>query len=148
MSIASKGESDHRRMRSLGGNPTQAQLKAIIAEENLTAPFDFPRFLDLMAKHKKAEPFSKTQNRESNAKENSMCRKGGLLVDNKEARSPNWNTESKAKSVHVASDGSYGDRDSFERLPDVALIDWWNLSINRKGRHRSKGWNFRTRKHT
>ncbi|KHN42716.1 Putative calcium-binding protein CML7 [Glycine soja] len=38
-------------MRSLGGNPTQAQLKAIVAEENLTAPFDFPRFLDLMAKH-------------------------------------------------------------------------------------------------
>ncbi|KAL1316622.1 hypothetical protein HN51_068799 [Arachis hypogaea] len=46
-------------MRSLGGNPTQAQLKAIIAEENLTAPFDFPRFLDLMAKHMKAEPFDR-----------------------------------------------------------------------------------------
>ena len=46
-------------MRSLGGNPTQAQLKAIVAEENLTAPFDFPRFLDLMAKHMKPEPFDR-----------------------------------------------------------------------------------------
>ncbi|KAL4348075.1 hypothetical protein GQ457_17G021190 [Hibiscus cannabinus] len=46
-------------MRSLGGNPTQAQLKAIIAEEKLTTPFDFPRFLDLMSKHMKLEPFDK-----------------------------------------------------------------------------------------
>ncbi|MBA0718661.1 hypothetical protein Golax_006394 [Gossypium laxum] len=46
-------------MRSLGGNPTQAQLKAIIAEEKLTAPFDFPRFLDLMSKHMKPEPFDR-----------------------------------------------------------------------------------------
>ncbi|KAF7819482.1 putative calcium-binding protein CML13 [Senna tora] len=46
-------------MRSLGGNPTQAQLKSIIAQENLTAPFDFPRFLDLMAKHMKSEPFDR-----------------------------------------------------------------------------------------
>jgi calcium-binding protein CML len=46
-------------MRSLGGNPTQAQLKSIIAKENLTVPFDFPRFLDLMAKHMKAEPFDR-----------------------------------------------------------------------------------------
>ena len=46
-------------MRSLGGNPTQAQLKSIVAGENLTAPFDFPRFLDLMAKHMKAEPFDR-----------------------------------------------------------------------------------------
>ncbi|KAK7252660.1 hypothetical protein RIF29_36767 [Crotalaria pallida] len=46
-------------MRSLGGNPTQAQLKSIVAEENLTAPFDFPRFLDLMAKHMKPEPFDR-----------------------------------------------------------------------------------------
>ncbi|KAF4360428.1 hypothetical protein F8388_001899 [Cannabis sativa] len=46
-------------MRSLGGNPTQAQLKSIIAEEKLTAPFDFPRFLDLMAKHMKPEPFDR-----------------------------------------------------------------------------------------
>ncbi|KAJ6962621.1 hypothetical protein NC652_001317 [Populus alba x Populus x berolinensis] len=46
-------------MRSLGGNPTQAQLKSIISQENLTAPFDFPRFLDLMAKHMKAEPFDR-----------------------------------------------------------------------------------------
>ncbi|XWS49808.1 hypothetical protein CRYUN_Cryun12cG0034600 [Craigia yunnanensis] len=46
-------------MRSLGGNPTQAQLKAIVAEEKLTAPFDFPRFLDLMAKHMKPEPFDR-----------------------------------------------------------------------------------------
>ncbi|KAF4371144.1 hypothetical protein F8388_020871 [Cannabis sativa] len=44
-------------MRSLGGNPTQAQLKSIIVEEKLSAPFDFPRFLDLMAKHMKPEPF-------------------------------------------------------------------------------------------
>ncbi|KAG5228482.1 40S ribosomal protein [Salix suchowensis] len=46
-------------MRSLGGNPTQAQLKSIISQESLTAPFDFPRFLDLMAKHMKAEPFDR-----------------------------------------------------------------------------------------
>ncbi|KAL1136694.1 hypothetical protein V6Z11_A12G256100 [Gossypium hirsutum] len=46
-------------MRSLGGNPTQAQLKAIIAEEKLTAPFDFPRFFDLMSKHMKPEPFDR-----------------------------------------------------------------------------------------
>lgn len=46
-------------MRSLGGNPTQAQLKSIVAEENLTAPFDFPQFLDLMAKHVKPEPFDR-----------------------------------------------------------------------------------------
>jgi calcium-binding protein CML len=44
-------------MRSLGGNPTQAQLKSIVAEENLTSPFDFSRFLDLMSKHMKPEPF-------------------------------------------------------------------------------------------
>ncbi|XP_022923443.1 probable calcium-binding protein CML13 [Cucurbita pepo subsp. pepo] len=46
-------------MRSLGGNPTQAQLKAIIAEENLTAPFDFNRFLEIMSKHMKHEPFDR-----------------------------------------------------------------------------------------
>ncbi|KAI3410221.1 uncharacterized protein J3R85_018913 [Psidium guajava] len=46
-------------MRSLGGNPTQAQLKSIIADESLTSPFDFPRFLDLMSKHLKAEPFDR-----------------------------------------------------------------------------------------
>ncbi|XP_038970716.1 probable calcium-binding protein CML7 [Phoenix dactylifera] len=44
-------------MRSLGGNPTQAQLKEIAAAENLTAPFDFPRFLDLMRAHLRPEPF-------------------------------------------------------------------------------------------
>ncbi|CAI9774987.1 unnamed protein product [Fraxinus pennsylvanica] len=46
-------------MRSLGGNPTQAQLKSIIAEENLNSPFDFNRFLDLMSKHLKPEPFDR-----------------------------------------------------------------------------------------
>ncbi|XP_058104631.1 probable calcium-binding protein CML13 [Magnolia sinica] len=46
-------------MRSLGGNPTQAQLKGIVAQENLTSPFDFPRFLDLMKKHLKPEPFDR-----------------------------------------------------------------------------------------
>ncbi|RXH97354.1 hypothetical protein DVH24_036022 [Malus domestica] len=46
-------------MRSLGGNPTQAQLKSIVAEEKLTAPFNFPRFLELMAKHMKPEPFDR-----------------------------------------------------------------------------------------
>lgn len=46
-------------MRSLGGNPTQAQLKAIAAEEGLTSPFDFPRFLELMRKHLRAEPFDR-----------------------------------------------------------------------------------------
>lgn len=46
-------------MRSLGGNPTQAKLKEIVAQENLTTPFDFPRFLDLMSKHMKPEPFDR-----------------------------------------------------------------------------------------
>jgi len=46
-------------MRSLGGNPTQAQLKEIVTAESLTAPFDFPRFLDLMKKHMKPEPFDR-----------------------------------------------------------------------------------------
>ncbi|KAL0913918.1 hypothetical protein M5K25_017410 [Dendrobium thyrsiflorum] len=46
-------------MRSLGGNPTQAQLKATATEEGLTAPFDFTRFLELMRKHLRAEPFDR-----------------------------------------------------------------------------------------
>nr|XP_016442344.1 PREDICTED: probable calcium-binding protein CML13 [Nicotiana tabacum]XP_016442345.1 PREDICTED: probable calcium-binding protein CML13 [Nicotiana tabacum]XP_016442346.1 PREDICTED: probable calcium-binding protein CML13 [Nicotiana tabacum] len=46
-------------MRSLGGNPTQAQLKSIIAEEKLTSSFDFNRILDLMSKHLKPEPFDR-----------------------------------------------------------------------------------------
>jgi len=46
-------------MRSLGGNPTQAQLKEIVTAESLNAPFDFPRFLDLMKKHMKPEPFDR-----------------------------------------------------------------------------------------
>nr|CAD1840695.1 unnamed protein product [Ananas comosus var. bracteatus] len=46
-------------MRSLGGNPTQAQLKEIAASENLTAPFDFPRFLELMRAHLRPEPFDR-----------------------------------------------------------------------------------------
>ncbi|XP_050379081.1 probable calcium-binding protein CML13 [Argentina anserina] len=46
-------------MRSLGGNPTQAQLKSIVSEEKLTAPFDFNRFLELMSKHMKPEPFDR-----------------------------------------------------------------------------------------
>ncbi|KAI8540303.1 hypothetical protein RHMOL_Rhmol09G0252400 [Rhododendron molle] len=46
-------------MRSLGGNPTQAQLKSIVSDEALTSPFDFPRFLDLMSKHLKPEPFDR-----------------------------------------------------------------------------------------
>ncbi|KAL7163134.1 hypothetical protein ACSBR2_039267 [Camellia fascicularis] len=39
-------------MRFLCGNPTQAQLKSIVAKENLNSPFDFPRFLALMSKHR------------------------------------------------------------------------------------------------
>ncbi|XP_074578535.1 putative calcium-binding protein CML7 [Curcuma longa] len=46
-------------MRSLGGNPTQAQLKDIAATEGLTDPFDFPRFLDLMGKYLRPEPFDR-----------------------------------------------------------------------------------------
>uniref|UniRef100_A0A0E0LQP3 EF-hand domain-containing protein n=1 Tax=Oryza punctata TaxID=4537 RepID=A0A0E0LQP3_ORYPU len=46
-------------MRSLGGNPTQAQLRDIAAQEKLTAPFDFPRFLDLMRAHLRPEPFDR-----------------------------------------------------------------------------------------
>lgn len=46
-------------MRSLGGNPTQAQLKEIAASEGLTAPFDFPLFLELMRKHLRPEPFDR-----------------------------------------------------------------------------------------
>ncbi|XP_020214665.1 probable calcium-binding protein CML13 isoform X2 [Cajanus cajan] len=48
-------------MRSLGGNPTQTQLKAIVAEENLTGhgPIRLPPFLHLMAKHMNPEPFDR-----------------------------------------------------------------------------------------
>lgn len=46
-------------MRSLGGNPTQAQLKEITTTEKLTSPFDFPRFLDLMKTHLNPEPFDR-----------------------------------------------------------------------------------------
>ena len=46
-------------MRSLGGNPTQAQLRDIAAQEKLTAPFDFPRFLELMRAHLRPEPFDR-----------------------------------------------------------------------------------------
>ncbi|KAF9617807.1 hypothetical protein IFM89_038989 [Coptis chinensis] len=46
-------------MRSLGGNPTQAQLKEIVTLEKLTSPFDFPKFLELMRKHMKLEPFDR-----------------------------------------------------------------------------------------
>ncbi|KAH7686800.1 calcium-binding protein CML protein [Dioscorea alata] len=46
-------------MRSLGGNPTQAQLKEIIAAEALTGPFDFPHFLDIMRRHFRLEPFDR-----------------------------------------------------------------------------------------
>ena len=40
-------------MRSLGGNPTQAQLRDIASQEKLTAPFDSPRFLGLTRAHLK-----------------------------------------------------------------------------------------------
>ncbi|KAH7664693.1 calcium-binding protein CML protein [Dioscorea alata] len=46
-------------MRSLGGNPTQAQLKDIVASEKLSGSFDFPRFLDLMRRHFRPEPFDR-----------------------------------------------------------------------------------------
>ncbi|WOK92922.1 hypothetical protein Cni_G01614 [Canna indica] len=46
-------------MRSLGGNPTEAQLKEIATCEGLTAPFDFPRFLELMHKYLRPEPFDR-----------------------------------------------------------------------------------------
>ncbi|XP_078440594.1 putative calcium-binding protein CML7 [Wolffia australiana] len=46
-------------MRSLGGNPTMAQIKEIVAEEKLSEPFDFPRFLQLMRKHLKPESFER-----------------------------------------------------------------------------------------
>ncbi|XP_078173549.1 putative calcium-binding protein CML7 [Carex rostrata] len=46
-------------MRSLGGNPTQAQLKEITTSEKLTAPFDFNRFLELMRTHLRPEPFDR-----------------------------------------------------------------------------------------
>ena len=41
-------------MRFLGGNLTQAQLKAIVAE----APFNFLWFLDLIVKYMKPETFN------------------------------------------------------------------------------------------
>lgn len=44
-------------MQSLEETPTQAQLKSIVNTNNPTAPFDFHRFLNLMAKHMKAKPF-------------------------------------------------------------------------------------------
>uniref|UniRef100_A0A7C9DYY6 EF-hand domain-containing protein n=1 Tax=Opuntia streptacantha TaxID=393608 RepID=A0A7C9DYY6_OPUST len=40
-------------MRSLGSNPTEAQLRNIIEREKLTAPLGFDRFLDLMSKYMK-----------------------------------------------------------------------------------------------
>uniref|UniRef100_A0A5B6Z8P9 Putative serine/threonine kinase-like n=1 Tax=Davidia involucrata TaxID=16924 RepID=A0A5B6Z8P9_DAVIN len=46
-------------MRSLGGNPTQAKLKEIATQENLTSPFDFSRFMELMSKHMRPEPFDR-----------------------------------------------------------------------------------------
>ncbi|ERN19292.1 hypothetical protein AMTRI_Chr09g23040 [Amborella trichopoda] len=45
-------------MRSLGENPTQAQLKDIVSREKLTAPFDFPRFLEVMKSQISPEPFA------------------------------------------------------------------------------------------
>ncbi|KAL9246794.1 hypothetical protein vseg_020287 [Gypsophila vaccaria] len=42
-------------MRSLGSNPTQAQLRHIIEEEKLSTPFDFTQFLGLMTKHMKPD---------------------------------------------------------------------------------------------
>lgn len=44
-------------MRSLGGNPTQGQLKDIAATEGLTAPIEFLRFIELMQKYLRPEPF-------------------------------------------------------------------------------------------
>ena len=42
-------------MRSLGSNPTQSQLRHIQEKENLTSPFDFHRFLELMSKYMKPD---------------------------------------------------------------------------------------------
>ncbi|GAB4834246.1 Probable calcium-binding protein cml13 [Ancistrocladus abbreviatus] len=44
-------------MRSLGANPTQAQLKNIVTQEELTGPFDFERFMELMSKYMRPEQF-------------------------------------------------------------------------------------------
>ncbi|KAL8150462.1 hypothetical protein V2J09_020270 [Rumex salicifolius] len=44
-------------MRSLGSNPTQAQLRDIQQRESLSSPFGFDRFLELMSKYMKPEDF-------------------------------------------------------------------------------------------
>ncbi|KAK9716451.1 hypothetical protein RND81_06G234500 [Saponaria officinalis] len=45
-------------MRSLGSNPTQAQLCHIVEVEKLSNPFDFTQFLGIMTKHMKPDdPF-------------------------------------------------------------------------------------------
>ncbi|CAH1430362.1 unnamed protein product [Lactuca virosa] len=68
-------------MRSLGGNPTQAQLKSIIAEEKLTSPFDFNRFTDLMGKHLKPEPFDRQLRDAFKSLRSSMSGSERLMLD-------------------------------------------------------------------
>uniref|UniRef100_A0A7N0U632 EF-hand domain-containing protein n=1 Tax=Kalanchoe fedtschenkoi TaxID=63787 RepID=A0A7N0U632_KALFE len=43
-------------MRSLGANPTQAEVNSILAQESLTASFSFNRFKDIMSRHLRPEP--------------------------------------------------------------------------------------------
>ncbi|XP_010671986.2 probable calcium-binding protein CML14 [Beta vulgaris subsp. vulgaris] len=38
-------------IRTLGGNPTEAQVNDILTKENLNGPFDYDRFVDLIKKH-------------------------------------------------------------------------------------------------
>jgi len=44
-------------MRSLGENPTQAELKEIIKREEISGTIDFPRFLDVMKRNLKGGSF-------------------------------------------------------------------------------------------
>ncbi|KAJ8429761.1 hypothetical protein Cgig2_006452 [Carnegiea gigantea] len=43
-------------IRTLGGNPTEAQVNEIVSKESLNGPFDFHRFVGLMRKHLRAKP--------------------------------------------------------------------------------------------
>ncbi|KAL2920527.1 putative calcium-binding protein CML13 [Bienertia sinuspersici] len=45
-------------IRTLGGNPTEAQIKDIQSKESLNGPIDYDRFVDLMRKHLWARPKS------------------------------------------------------------------------------------------
>eukprot|EP01018_Ginkgo_biloba_P018277 Gb_23756 [translate_table: standard] len=46
-------------MRSLGENPTEAELREIIKREEISGTIDFPRFLDIMKRNMKGASFDR-----------------------------------------------------------------------------------------